>query len=501
VAEYKLEMRGITKEFPGVKALDGVDFALKPGEVHALLGINGAGKSTLIRILSGTFPKDSGTILLDGRSIEIDGPQDAMGHGIATVYQEPQMLPSFAGYEYIFLGSETERKGPFAVIHRKQLRERAERILELFPVQIDLAKPIGQLGAVDQEILAILRALSRKMSILVLDEPTSILTETEKQVLFRLIAALKQRGISIIYISHRLEEVHQVVDRLTIIRDGKNVATLEARDQDANPMRIAELMLGERIETIYPERGQGGDSEVLVARDLSLAGRFQDVTFSARKGQILGIFGLVGSGVEELAKVLFGLYKPTRGSMTLHGEEIRLRSARDAIQRGIFLIPADRRREGLIPIEPMFFNVSLASLGKVSNLLGLMRAQKEKKRITELVGRVGVIPPDVNAKVSALSGGNQQKVVVSKGLFTEAEVYIFLEPTAGVDVGAKSGIYRLIRELSKSAAVLLLSSDCEEVHGVCDRIMTLFKGKVTMDAEVEKVSMQEMLLLGVQGRM
>jgi ribose transport system ATP-binding protein len=501
VADYKLEMRGITKEFPGVKALDGVDFALKPGEVHALLGINGAGKSTLIRILSGTFRKDAGTILLDGRSIEIDGPQDAMDHGIATVYQEPQMLPSFTGYEYIYLGSETERKGPFSVIHRKQLREKAERILELFPAEIDLTKPVGQLGAVDQEILAILRALSRKMSILVLDEPTSILTETEKQVLFRLIAALKQRGISIIYISHRLEEVHQVVDRLTIIRDGKNVATLDARDQSTNPMRIAELMLGEKIEAIYPERGQGSDEEILAARGLGLAGRFQDVTFTSRKGQILGIFGLVGSGVEELAKVLFGLYRPTRGSMTLHGEEIRLRSARDAIKRGIFLIPADRRREGLIAIEPMFFNVSLASLGKVSNFLGLVRAQKEKRRITALVGKVGVIPPDVNARVSSLSGGNQQKVVVSKGLFTEAEVYIFLEPTAGVDVGAKSGIYRLIRELSKSAAVLLISSDCEEVHGVCDRIMTLFKGQVTMDAEVAQVSMQEMLLLGVQGRM
>jgi ABC-type sugar transport system ATPase subunit len=501
VAEYKLEMRGITKEFPGVKALDGVDFALKPGEVHALLGINGAGKSTLIKILSGTFPKDSGTILLDGRPIQIEGPQDAIDHGIATVYQEPQMLPSFTGYEYIFLGSETERKGPFAVIHRKQLREKAERILELFPVQIDLTRPVGQLGAVDQEILTILRALSRKMSILVLDEPTSILTETEKQVLFRLIAALKQRGISIIYISHRLEEMHQIVDRLTIIRDGKNVATLEASDPGTNPMRIAELMLGEKIEAIYPEKGQSANEEILGARGLGLAGRFREVTFSARKGQILGVFGLVGSGVEELAKVLFGLFRPSWGSLTFHGQEIQLRSARDAIQKGIFLIPADRRREGLIAVEPLFFNVSLASLGKVANMLGLMRAQKEKRRIAALVNKVGVIPPDVNIRISSLSGGNQQKVVVSKGLFTEAQAYIFLEPTAGVDVGAKSGIYRLIRELSRSAAVVLISSDCEEVYGVCDRVMTLFKGQVTMDADVSQVNVQEMLLLGVQGRM
>jgi ribose transport system ATP-binding protein len=500
VTGYRLEMKGIAKEFPGVRALQGVDFAVKPGEVHALLGVNGAGKSTLIKILSGTFGKDAGTILLDDRPIEINSPQDAMDHGIATVYQEPQVLPSFTGYEYIFLGNESEGKGTFSVIHRKQLRERAQRILELFPADIDLTRPVGQLGAVDQEILAILRALSRKMSVLVLDEPTSILTETEKHVLFRLIAALKQRGISIIYISHRLEEVRQVVDRLTIIRDGKNVATLDARDQATNPMRIAELMLGEKIESIYPAKGDDIGEEVLAANGLSLEGKFQEVTFSARKGQILGIFGLVGSGVQELAKTLFGLFKPTRGTLRLHGKGIELRSAHDAIKRGIFLVPADRRREGLIALEPMFFNVSLANLGEVSAFAGLIRGRREKKRVSALIDKVGVTPPDVHAKVSALSGGNQQKVIVSKGLFTEAEVYIFLEPTAGVDVGAKSGIYRLIRELSRTAAVILISSDCEEVYGVGDRIITLFRGRVTGDTDVEKVSLQEMLLLGVQGR-
>ncbi len=497
---YKLEMRGISKQFPGVKALDRVDFAVKPGEVHALLGINGAGKSTLIKILSGTFARDAGTILLDGRQIEIANPQDAMDHGIATVYQEPQMLPSFTGYENIFLGWETESKGGFSRIQRRKLREKAERILQLFPADIDLTKPVGQLGAVDQEILAIFRALSRRMSILVLDEPTSILTETEKQVLFRLIDSLRKRGISIIYISHRLEEMQQVADRLTILRDGRNVATLDARDPDTSPMRIAELMLGEKMEAVYPERGRTAGEDVLSVKGLSLNGRFQDVTFAARKGQILGIFGLVGSGVEELAKTLFGLFKPTAGSMVLRGKEIRLGSARQAIRSGIFLVPADRRREGLVAVEPMLFNISLASLKKVSTFLGLIRAGTEKKRASALVANVGVAPPDVTLRVSSLSGGNQQKVVVSKGLFTEALAYIFLEPTAGVDVGAKSGIYRLIRQLSGSAAVILISSDFEEVHGVCDHLMTLFKGRVTMDADVSRVSKREMLLLGVQGR-
>ena len=500
MVDYKLQMQGISKEFPGVKALDGVDFFLKPGEIHALLGINGAGKSTLIKILSGTYRKDAGTILLDGRPIEINSPQDAMNHGIATVYQEPQMLPSFTGYENIFLGSETDHKGTFSRIHRKHLRAKAEQILERFPVEIDLTKPVGQLGAVDQEIIAILRALSRQMSVLVLDEPTSILTETEKQVLFRLIAALKQQGISIIYISHRLEEMYQVADRLTILREGKNVATLDAKAQETDFMTIAELMLGEKIDAVYPEKGKTIGEEVFAVKEFSCEGRFQDVNFTARKGQILGIFGLVGSGVEELAKVLFGLFESTQGKMSLHGQDVRLRSARDAIQKGIFLMPADRRREGLIAIEPMFFNISLASLGKIANFIGLVRGRKEKARISGLIEQLAVTPPDVKVKVSFLSGGNQQKVVICKGLFTEAEVYIFLEPTAGVDVGAKTGIYHLIRELSKSAAVILISSDCEEVYGVSDHIITMFKGQVTMDADVAQVSMEEMLLCGVQGR-
>jgi ribose transport system ATP-binding protein len=500
VTEYKLEMRGISKEFPGVKALKGVDFTLKRGEIHALLGTNGAGKSTLIRILSGTYRKDAGTILLDGRPIEIDSPQDAMSCGIATVYQEPQILPSFTGFENIFLGYETASKGIFSKINRRQLREKAERILEMFPLDIDLTKPLGQLGAVDHEIVAILRALSRQMSILVLDEPTSILTETEKQVLFRLIAALKERGISIIYISHRLEEMYQVVDRLTIIRDGRNVATLNAKEQGANPLRIAELMLGEKMDAIYPERGHRTEEAVFAADGLTLQEKFQEVSFTVRKGQILGVFGLVGSGAEELAKVLFGLFKPTRGRLSLRGREIRLQSTRDAIRKGIFLIPADRRREGLIAAEAMYFNISLAKLEKIAGFLGLIRPRMERRRVTTLIESLAVTPPNVNTRVSTLSGGNQQKIVVCKGLFTEAGVYIFLEPTAGVDVGAKAGIYRVIRELSQNAAVILISSDCEEVYGVSDHILTLFKGQVTMNTDVAKVSLQEMLLLGVQGR-
>lgn len=498
MTEYRLTMKGIKKEFPGVKALDGVDFFLKPGEVHALLGINGAGKSTLIKILSGVYTKDEGEIFLDGKQLEIDSPQDAMKYGVATVYQDPQMIPSFTGYENIFLGFETDGKGSFARIDRKILNEKANRILERFPVDIDLTKPVLQLTAVEQEIIAILRALSRKMSVLVLDEPTSILTETEKQVLFGLIRVLREQGVSIIYISHRLEEIYQIVDRLTIIRDGRNVATLSTADKDADHMAIAELMLGEKMDRIYPDKVKASGEEILSVQGLSLEDRFQNVSFTAKKGQILGIFGLVGSGAEELAKVIFGLFPSTAGKILIHGKQSRHRSAREAIQKGIFLIPGDRRVEGLIDVQPVSFNISLASLKRISNFLGLVRRKEEKRETYALVKQLALTPPDVNLKVSFLSGGNQQKVVICKGLFAEAEVYIFLEPTAGVDVGAKTGIYSLIRKLSKEAAVILISSDCEEIAGVCDHVMTLFKGKVTLDEPVDRVSLEEILLCGVK---
>ena len=503
MADYRLHMTGITKEFPGVLALDSAEFALEPGEVHALLGMNGAGKSTLIKIVAGVYQKDEGKILLNGKEIEIDSPDDAMQYGIATVYQDPEMIPSFTGYENIFLGFESEKKGALATINRRELRERAEDILKEFPVYVDLTKPVAELEAVDQEIVAVLRALSHQsgMSVLILDEPTSILTEKEKEVLFRLINHLKNRDISIIYITHRLEEVYQIADKLTIFRDGRNVATLNAKDESsgADPMAIAELMLGKKIDAVFPEKCQETGEELISVQDLSLDGKFHDISFSVRKGEIVGVFGLVGSGVEELAKTLFGIFQPSGGTISIHRTKVRLKSPTDAINKGIFLIPGDRRTEGLIAVEPMYFNVSLSNLKRIAGALGLIKGRSEKADVKRLIEQLAVAPPDVNKKVSFLSGGNQQKVVICKGLFTEAGVYIFAEPTTGVDVGAKSSIYTLMRELSKNAAVILISSDCTEVYGMADRSMVMFKGRVTMDEQTCDVREEEMLLCGVKG--
>jgi ABC-type sugar transport system ATPase subunit len=493
-------MKGIVKEFPGVKALDGVDFELKSGEVHALLGINGAGKSTLIKILSGVYQKDAGSIYLDDNRIEINNAQDAIKHGIATVYQDPQMISTFTGYENIYLGSENEKKGIFSRINRKKLREKAEKLLERFPVDIDLTRPVIDLSAIEKEIIAVLRALSKDMSVLVLDEPTSILTEKETEVLFSLIRLLKDRGVSIIYITHRLKEIYQIADRLTVLQDGKNVATLDTNADDSdNHMAIAELMLGKKLDKVYPERGKNPGQEIFSIKDLSLNGTFRNVNFSVRKGEIVGIFGLVGSGAEELSKVLFGVIPKTSGTFRLNDREIRLRSSSEAIEQGIFLIPGDRRQEGQISDEPVFFNVSLSNLKKISGLLGLIHRKSENLSVQKLVDQVKVAPRDIHQNVSSLSGGNQQKVVISKGLFSDAEVYIFAEPTVGVDVGSKTGIYNLIRDLADEKGIIIISSDCEEVYGMCDRAIVLYKGEVVMHKKIHDCRLEEMLLCGVTG--
>jgi len=501
VETTKLRMQGIQKEFAGIKALDGVNFELQHGEVHALLGINGAGKSTLIKILSGVYKKDAGLIQLDGKSIEINNPQDAINNGIATVYQDPQMIPSFTGYENIYLGTETEKKGLFPRINKRKIRKKAEALLERFPVNIDLTQPVSELSAVEKEIIAVLRALSKEMTVLILDEPTSILTETETEVLFRLIHVLKERNVAIIYITHRLEEIYQIADRLTILRNGNNVATLSTNDDETkNHLAVAELMIGKKLDKIYPEKSASVGNEFFTADNFALEGSFQNISFKLHRGEILGIFGLVGSGVEELGKSLFGVIPKTSGIIRMNGEELSINSASEAIHNGIFLVPGDRRHEGQINDEPIYFNVSLSNLKRISDATGLIQHKKEKRFVQELADQVQLAARSISQEVSLLSGGNQQKVVISKGLFTESQVYIFAEPTVGVDVGAKTGIYHLIRKLAEQGkAIIIISSDCEEVFGMCDQAMVLYKGRVTLQKSVHECRLEEMLLCGVTG--
>jgi len=501
VEESALEMTGIVKEFPGVRALDSVEFNLAHGEVHALLGINGAGKSTLIKVLSGVYQADAGQITLNGQQIKINSPQSAIEHGIATVYQDPQMVPSFTGYENIFLGAESDAPGLFPRIRRKNLLTRARGLLDRFPVDIDLTRPVGELQALDQELIAILRALSHEnMSVLVLDEPTSILTSREIDILFAQIRMLKQRGISIIYITHRLDEVFRIADRLTVLRDGRKVATCSTSDPSIDPARIAELMLDRELSTVYPPKGKAPGDDVLLVRDLAQAGQFSHTSFHARRGWILGVFGLVGSGIDALCKTLFGILPRTGGHTEINGRQVALDSPSAAIASGLFLVPGDRRAEGQISDESVSFNLILSNMAQVAGLGFLIKRRAEEQDAWSLVQELNIKTADVSEDVSLLSGGNQQKVVMAKGLYTDAEVYIFQEPTVGVDVGAKAGIYTMIRELAAHKAVIVVGSDCEEIYGLCDHALVMYQGRVVMDKATSEISREQMLLCGLTGQ-
>jgi ABC-type sugar transport system ATPase subunit len=493
-----LRATAVSKRFGPVLALNDIDFEMEPGEVHALLGVNGAGKSTFIKILSGVQRRDAGVIEIDGVPVDPRSPQDSLRAGIATVQQHPELVPNISGFENIFLGRESEGGGLLRRFDRASLAARAERLLEGFPVSIDLARPVGEMPAVEREIVAILQALAgERIRVLILDEPTSTLTEVEKAVLFRLMNALRDRGIAILYITHRLEEVMEIADRFSVFRGGRKVATMTPADVRARDLSLGELMLGESIGDIYPAKVAAPTEPVLSVQDLSAPGAFARVSLEARRGEILGVFGLVGSGIDELSKAIFGALPTEGGAMRLKGAPFAPRAPRNALRAGVFLLPGDRRTEGLTLSRSSIFNITIANLEGASRLGGLLRRGHNRRRAAELAGKVALQPPNLAQPVARFSGGNQQKVVIAKGLFTEADLYLFVEPTVGVDIGARARIYALMRELSREAAVIVLSSDCDEVFGTSDRVLALYKGRPV--ALPDTPTRDQLLMAGIMG--
>ncbi len=500
MSDLVLRMTGIDKSFGSVKALDNVDFELERGEIHALLGVNGAGKSTLVKILSGVYTKDAGTIEVDDKTVEFSSPRDAMDSGVAAVQQHPELVPGLSGFENIYLGRESGKRSLFCHFDRDAMRKRAAAILRRFPIDVNLDTPVRDMAAVDREVVAVLHALTRDdISVLILDEPTSILTAREKASLFELMRALSAAKIAIIYITHRLEEVFEIANRFTIFRAGRNVGTYRAGDSRLNGVSIVEAMLGEKTGDLYPARSGKRGEALLETSNLSLAGAFEDVTLAAHRGEILGVFGLVGSGMDELSKVLFGIAAPTGGSMGLFGDKVTLGSSQDALRRGVFLVPGDRRAEGLTLTRDVTFNMTLANLRRASGLGGYMKFGENRRSSKALAKAVALDPPQLTRDVQTFSGGNQQKIVIAKGLYSEAKIYIFVEPTVGVDIGARAKIYALIRELAQEAAVIVMSSDCDEIHGLADRVMSLYKGKVTYSASGDVAVRDEILTAGIMG--
>ncbi|GGD98962.1 sugar ABC transporter ATP-binding protein [Aureimonas endophytica] len=494
-----LRMQAIRKRFGPVQALSGVDFDLEAGEIHALLGINGAGKSTLIKILSGVYTKDEGTIEIGGAPVELGSPRAAIEAGIATVQQHPELVPDCTGVENIFLGHEGAKQGLFARLDRARMRRAAEALLKRFPIEIDLEARVGEMPAVDREIVAILHALRHEdIRILILDEPTSTLTEREKASLFQMMRTLRAAGIAIIYITHRLEEVFEIADRFTVFRGGRNVATLTSKEAATRNVSIPELMLDEAAVDLFPPRDGRADGEVLLeAKGLGRHGLFSGVDLEARRGEILGIFGLVGSGVDELSKALYGALRVDAGTLKVKGREARFRGPHDALKAGVFLVPGDRRTEGLTMTADVTFNTTVAHLGRAS-AGGLLRFAANRRATEKLARDVGLQPFELDRPVSGFSGGNQQKIVIAKGLYREADIYIFVEPTVGVDIGARAKLYALMRDLAKRAAVIVMSSDCDEVHGLADRVMALYKGRPVEVADV-RASRDQLLAAGIMG--
>lgn len=499
--EIVLDARDIEKRFGDVLALDRVNFDLRRGEIHALLGVNGAGKSTLIKILSGVHAKTGGTITIGGEAFELGTPRAAIEAGIAVVQQHPELVPDLTGAENIFLGQEAQKPGLFRRVDRVDIAERARCLLQRFPIAIDLNTRVADMPPVEREIVAILHALRlQDARILILDEPTSTLTEREKGSLFAMMRTLQASGIAIIYITHRLEEVFEIADRFTVFRGGRNVATLTIEEARAGRVSIPNLMLNEIAGEIFPPRGTLSDGVVILeAKGLTRIGLFRDVSFQARRGEILGIFGLIGSGVDEASKALFGATPLDEGEILLHGQRVRFGSPADALAKGIFLVPGDRRTEGLTMDEDAIFNMTLSNLGRAS-WGGLMRFRKNRQAARLLMQRVDLQPLKLGRPLRKFSGGNQQKVVIAKGLYRKADVYVFVEPTVGVDIGARAKIYALMRELSQEAAVIVMSSDCDEVFGVADRTVALYKGN-PIGAPSRQITRDQLLHAGIMGRL
>lgn len=471
-----LEMRHIVKDFPGVRALDSVDFELRAGEIHAIVGENGAGKSTLMKILGGVYRPDSGQISLQGSVLNIIDPRHARLLGIVVVHQELSLFPGLSVSENILAGEQPVR-GPFGIVDRQGVRARAERVLAQFELNIDTDTPVRTLSIAHQQIVEIARALRQDARILVLDEPTSALTEREKEMLFKAIRGLKDSGFSVVYISHRLQEVFEIADRITVLRDGKKVDTVPT--SSINIDELIRMMVGRTLTDFFGHNVSTPGEELLRVSALSRHGQFRNISFALRRGEILGFAGLIGAGRTELARVLFGVERADAGTITLKGKAIRLSSPGQAIRSAIAYLSENRRVEGLFRGMDVRANIVVTHLRDYSRF-GLMSKKAEEAAAFAYVTRLRIQTPDVERAVSNLSGGNQQKVVLARWLAVKPEILIVDEPTRGIDVGAKAEIYALLRSLAaQGMGIILISSELPEVLGMSDRIAVLYEGRMT----------------------
>lgn len=487
--KFLLEMKSITKNFPGVRALDKVNFTLRKGEVHCLVGENGAGKSTLIKILSGAYKPDSGTILIGGNTVTMSDPHQAHEMNIITLYQELELVPLLSVAENIFLGKE-----PCTLtgsIDRHRLYEKSKELLSSLGVNINVQIPVKNLSVAYRQLVCIAKAFSFEIRVLIMDEPSASLSSKELYLLFEVINKLKKKGVGIIYISHRLEEVLQIGDRVTILRDGRGIRTMDIKDADLD--NIVKLMVGRKIENYFLKTNMPSEDEIMLVRGLEKKGQFYNINFRLRKGEILGFAGLVGAGRSEIARSLIGANHIDKGKVYLNGERINPKSPEVALELGIGLVPEDRKKDGLVLCRTVQDNVSYTILKEVSTF-SFISFRKLKRVVKGFVEALDIKTPSLRHRVESLSGGNQQKVVLAKWLAARCKVLILDEPTVGIDVGAKAEFYRLMNQMAeKGLAIIFISSEIPEIINMCDRILVFSEGQITREFLSQESTQEEIL--------
>lgn len=496
MSENLLKMECITKQFPGVLALDNVNLTLNKGEILALVGENGAGKSTLLKILSGACKKDKGTITYEGKIIDDYTPNDAINMGISIIYQELDNYPTLSVAENVLVNALPKRGGKYSPLNRKEIYQKADKIIKQLTDEINVKDTIGTLSAAKQQLCEIAKAMSRNMKILIMDEPTSALNNAETEHLMRVIRELADSGIGIIYISHRMDEIFTISDRIQVMRDGKSVSSFNTAD--TNQEEIISEMVGRQLNEMYPHTKLEAGECILKVENLE-CGKSKNVSFKLHRGEIIGLFGLMGAGRTSVARGIFGDLLIRNGRLIKNDKKMKFSSPQDAIKNGIAYVPNERKLEGLMLINSVSFNTSITVVDKITKYLKMDR-NKERSIAEKWISKLNIKTPSMNTIVNSLSGGNQQKVVISKWLETNPDVLILNDPTRGIDVGAKAEIYSLMEELCRQGiGIIMISSELKETLSMADRILVMCEGELTGEVPIEEATQERLMKLAVGG--
>ena len=501
MSEFLLEMRGVCKSFPGVKALDHAQLRLRPGTVHALMGENGAGKSTLMKCMFGIYKMDEGEILFHGEKVTIHDPMEALKMGIAMVHQELQPIPARTIGENIFLGRYPIKKvlGVIPTVDHKKMYEDTAALLKRVRMDFDPKAQLGTLSVSQMQSVEIAKAVSANCKVLILDEPTSSLTQNEVEALFRIVDDLKAEGVAIVYISHKMDEILRISDEVTIMRDGQYIGTWEAKELTTD--MIISRMVGRELTNLYPKRENVPGEVVFSVENFTSINpkSFRNVSFELRKGEILGVGGLVGAQRTELMEGIFGTRSHTTGKITFHGKELKINRPKDAIDQGVAMLTEDRRQSGIMGVLSIADNISIASLKKYVDGGIMLNSKKIEQLVQDNVQKMNIKTPSSKTLIQSLSGGNQQKVLIGRWLANDPEVLILDEPTRGIDVGAKYEIYCIIAELAKQGkSIIMISSEMGELIGMSDRIMVMCDGKVTGFIDSQDATQESVMSLATQ---